>query len=255
MTDDKKNLPTEAKPQGQLSETAAMFQSLVELAKDPNVDPAKMKSIVDMQMQMMDYQKREEYNRDKMAALMEMPSISQKGAIVGKNDRVQSRYAKFEDIHRIVTPILSRHHLAITFDVNQNGNQVTVTPILSHTNGHIERGGAMPLAVDTTGSKNATQGAGSAVSYGKRHTMKAMLNIVEGGEDDDGQGAGRVQMKLVADTEGWAKQLKTDAHKAAERGATAYREWFGVQTAMQRGYLVDEGIHETLKQMAERAGE
>lgn len=221
---------------------AEMFASLVDLAKDPQVDPAKMTSLVDLQMKMMDYAKQEEFNKAKLAAIMDMPVIGKRGEIKNKNGGVQSRYSRFEDIHRTVMPILKRNSLVISFNVDHSGQMVTVQPILSHANGYVEKGGAMALPIDTTGSKNGTQGAGSAASYGKRHTMKAMLNIVEGGEDDDGHSAGS------------GDPLYEEAQAAASCGIAAYERWFRTEIDVQkRAKIVANDWHEAFKEAAARA--
>ena len=44
----------------------------------------------------------------------------------------------------------------------------------------------MPFPIDTSGSKNAIQAVGSSISYGKRYTAGALLNLTSRGEDDDG---------------------------------------------------------------------
>lgn len=232
------------------SEVAQMFDSLVALAKNPDVDPSKMAALVDLQTKMMGYKQQEEFNRDKIAALFEMPHITKAGAIKNKNGGIQSRYALFEDMHRAVVPILRRHNLVISFNVGYSGQMVTVQPILSHVNGYVEKGSEMALPIDTTGSKNGTQGAGSAASYGKRHTMKAMLNIVEDGEDNDGRGAGS---KLI-EREDWQGELIHDARKAALGGLASYEGYFKGLSAMKRGYLVDCGEHENIKAAAQSHG-
>lgn len=218
---------------------------VMEAAKNPEVDAAKMQTLVDLQMKMLDYSKKEEFNKSKIAAIMEMPSISKGGAIKNGKGQVQSRYSKFEDINRVVKPILASHNLAITFDVDQGqNNMLTVTPILSHTNGHSERGGSMPLAIDQSGSKNATQGAGSSSSYGKRHTMKAMLNIIEDGEDNDGK------------TKSISNELLEDARNAASCGLPSYERWFKEDISNeQRLELVNKGHHITMKQLAAKSEE
>jgi len=95
----------------------------------------------------------------------------------------------------------------------------------------------MQLPIDTTGSKNGTQGAGSAASYGKRHTAKAMLNIVEGGQDDDGQSAGGGSADpydLITDFE---RELVDEGRRVASEGSAAYEAWYkGLETA-KRGFL------------------
>lgn len=222
-----------------------MFNALIAAATDPRVDPGKMSALVDLQIRMMDYQKREQFNQDKSAAIMEMPSITKRGAIKNNSGQVQSRYSKFEDIHKVVMPILARHNLVISFKVGHAGNLVTVTPVLSHANGYTEEGEAMALPIDTTGSKNATQGAGSAASYGKRHSLKATLNIIEEGEDNDGQGAGGSPALSTAE-----QRLVEAAERQAKAGGENYQAWFSSLTAAERGWLVFSGRHEDLKQRA-----
>lgn len=218
-----------------ISATERMFQSLVDMAMNPDVDADKVRSLAELQMKMMDYSKQEQFNKDKMAAIMEMPAIAKNGAIVMKNV-TQSRYSKFEDMHKICMPILKRHNLVLSFNVGNQNNMVTVQPILSHVNGHVEKGEAMQLPLDTSGSKNGTQGAGSSVSYGKRHTMKAMLNIIEDGEDTDGMDP----------------ELANDAENAASCGSEAYAKWFASQSREDKIALV-KGKHEDYRARAAQA--
>ena len=244
MTDENKSITTAGQGtvvKAEKTDIQTMFDQIMRAAENPNVDPAKMTALVDLQMKMMDYNKLEQFNQDKIAALFEMPSITKRGAISNSSGKVQSRYSKFEDIHKAVKPILARHNLAISFDISStpDGRLVTVTPILSHANGYVEKGGAMPLAVDTTGSKNATQGAGSAGSYGKRHTMKAMLNIVEDGEDND------------AATTSAEDDLIADGQNAASCGVEKYQRWWTSDlTKDQQLFLVNGGHHERNKKAA-----
>lgn len=227
------------------SRSSEMLQSILDAARDPTVDANKMTVLADLAMRLEDRETQKEFNRAKAAAILEMPSIGRRGEIRGKGGEVQSRFSKWEDLHKVITPILARHGLVLNFDVGSTGSLVTVCPILSHVNGHTERGGAMPLAVDTTGSKNATQGAGSAVSYGKRHTAKATLNIIEHNEDDDGQGASRGR-ELSS-----AQSALIDAGRAAAlHGGEHYETWYKQQEAAARGWLVVEGYHAENKKAA-----
>lgn len=242
--------PSALVPAGGQTQVERMFELVVGAATNPDVDPGKMTALVDLQIRMMDYQKSEEFAKAKVAALMEMPTITKRGAIKNGRGEVQSRYSKFEDIQAVVSPILFRHGLVINFEVGQAGNQVTVRPVLTHRNGYVEKGEAMPLAVDTTGSKNATQGAGSAASYGKRHAMVAALNLRIDGDDDDGRGAGRIAPRPAHET-----NLINAAQESASKGAAAYTAWFQSLTTAEKGWLAFSGEHERLKVESVRAGE
>lgn len=224
---------------------AAMYQGMIDLAKDPSVDPAKMKAMLDMQERMIDRRNLTSYRRAMHAARSKMPRITKDGKIRNKHGDVQSRYAHYEAIDKIVRPLVEAEGLTYGFDtVSIEGGRVGVTCIVSHVDGHEERFGPMPLAVDTTGAKNATQGAGSATSYGKRYTLCAAFNIVTDGEDDDGR-AGR-----AADPQPQWAGLLDAAQQAATQGTAAYEAWFKALTNMQRGWLVDEGHHASLKEAA-----
>ncbi|MDZ7824483.1 MAG: ERF family protein [Ahrensia sp.] len=231
-----------AKADGQ---AALMLASVISASRDPSVDCNKMVAMANLAMQLQDRERESAFNQAKMAAIMEMPAISKRGSILNKSGGVQSRYSKYEDIHKAVMPILHKHGLAISFNVGNAGQMVTVQPILSHASGYTEKGEAMALPIDTTGSKNGTQGAGSAASYGKRHTIKAMLNIIEAGEDDDGQRAGGSPLDRLNTQE---RELVALGNAAAQKGAQAYAEWFGSLSPAERGWLAYNGRHDELKQ-------
>jgi hypothetical protein len=227
-------------------DVSTVYQGMIELAKDPSVDPAKMQAILDMQERMIDRQNLTAYRRAMHAARAKMPRISKDGKITNKQGQVQSRFAHYEAIDAIVRPLVEAEGLTYGFDcVNLDGGRVGVTCIVSHVDGHEERFGPMPLAVDTTGAKNATQGAGSATSYGKRYTLCAAFNIVTDGEDNDGNGTRQTSAA------GQWDDLLHEGQKAATGGTDAYAEWFKGRTNMERGWLMDEGHHAKLKTAAQ----
>ena len=235
-------LPAERQPTdlGERNDQAAkLLADIVAASRDPAVDAGKTTALAELAMTMQDREAERRFRMAKHNALLEMPSISQRGAIKNKAGQVQSRYSKFEDMHRIVTPILAKHRLILSFNVGHEGQLVTVQPILAYSDGDLafeEKGGEMVLAVDTTGSKNATQGAGSAASYGKRHAMKAMLNIIEGDEDDDGHGAGAQAAPFDALPPD--RQALIDAARAAAKNGTdAYANYFDSLGKADKGFL------------------
>ena len=232
---------------GALSESRShdVLSGLIAASQNPEIDAGKIETMARLGIDLQDREIQAQFNQDLNAALFEMPIITRGGIITipAKGDqpaRSQGRYAKFEDIDRVVRPILQRNNLAIRFDVSEKDQQITVQPILSHKNGHTERGGAMRLPLDTSGAKNNVQGAGSAVSYGKRYTMCAMLNIITEGTDDDGSlGRGVVTMPYER-----SNAVLEDAEREASAGT--YNEWYRAQGVKDRGWLVAEGHHARL---------
>lgn len=169
-------------------EIASIMAVIERVALNPNADIAKMEKLLDMQERVLSRNSRMAFNAALAQMQSELPSIAENGAIkVGAE--VRSRYAMFEDINDAVKPVLQKHGFAISFRIKQESH-IEVTAILSHRDGHSEET-TMRLSADTSGSKNAVQAIGSAVSYGKRYTMMAMLNITSrdnNDRDDDGQG-------------------------------------------------------------------
>lgn len=232
------------------SNTLAMIARAV---SDPNVSVEKMVELNNLHERIMDRAAKQDYVRAFAAAMMEMPTISKKGAILNNSGKVQSRFARWEDLDRITRPILKRHGLILSFELSEAaGKALAVTAVLTHVGGHQERGGPMPMPVDTSGAKNATQGTGSAMSYAKRYATIAMLNIVT--EDDtDGNGA-------PVENAGAAEKLTYEEAKsvAENEGLSAYSEHFKTRTRAAKLYLTStpatDGngtLHDQLKAIAE----
>jgi hypothetical protein len=238
MTDERTETGTDLAPlQPPQQQAMQLLRDIVQASRDPSVDAGKTTALANLAMQLQDREAQRRFRMAKHNALLEMPSITKTGAITNKNGGVQSRYSRFEDIHRVVTPILAKHNLILSFDIGHEGQMVTVQPILAYSDGDLafeERGGHMVLAVDTTGSKNATQGAGSAASYGKRHSMKAMLNIVEESEDNDGRGASQAGYDVLPEER---RELIDKAREAAKGGTEAYSAYFKALPTDERGFL------------------
>lgn len=104
--------------------------------------------------------------------------------IKGKsNPFFKSKYADLTSIWDALRESLADNGLAVlqTND-GEAENAVTIVTTLAHTSGQWIRGRLhMPLA------KNDPQGVGSAITYGRRYTLAAMLGVAP--EDDDGEGA------------------------------------------------------------------
>jgi hypothetical protein len=239
------NLPTTQADPGRQMTVGDMFSSIMEMVKDPALSVEKASALLDMQERMIDRQAKADFFAAKARVMLEMPRITKNGSITNKTGQVQSRFATFEAIDKIVRPICNAAGLVYSFIPGQSGNLVTVTCELAHVGGHVEKYGPLALQVDASGAKNATQGAGSAFSYGKRYTLCGALNIVTEGDDDNGKATGRALAGSTDET--WQEDLLAEAQKAAAGGSEAYGRWFQAKTNMQRGWLVDMGTHAELK--------
>jgi hypothetical protein len=104
--------------------------------------------------------------------------------------RFVSKFAKWEHIDAGIRPVLTEEGFGLSFKIaprTVDGGGLNVSAVLRHIGGHKEIGDPFPVPLDTSGGKNNIQGYGSALSYGKKYSAFAALNVVTEGEDTDGK--------------------------------------------------------------------
>ena len=99
------------------------------------------------------------------------------------------KHATLDNVCEIVGAALSEHGLSHRWEVQQDGTAIKVTCVLTHELGHSERV-SMQAGADATGSKNAIQAIGSAVTYLQRYTLLSATGLAAKNQDDDGNKAG-----------------------------------------------------------------
>jgi hypothetical protein len=99
-----------------------------------------------------------------------------------ENPHFRSRYADLASVWEACREALTKNELAVLQPVSANGPQVTVTTILAHSSGEW-----ISEALTLTAQQNTPQGVGSAITYGRRYGLAAMVGIAP--EDDDGNAA------------------------------------------------------------------
>ena len=97
------------------------------------------------------------------------------------------RYADFAALARVVDPILGEFGLSYRFRTDQDEKTISVTCILAHRDGHFEQT-TLRGPHDSTGNKNAIQAIGSTLTYLQRYSLRQMLGLASG-DDDDGKAA------------------------------------------------------------------
>jgi len=196
----------EARTEVAQSETAAILSVIERAALNPDVDIDKMERLLQMQERIVARNAKSAYAAAMSEMQKDLPTISKKGI----NTHTEKAYGRWEDIHSEITPILSAHGFALTFRTS-TADKVTVTAVLSHREGHSEET-SLTLPSDIGKGRNDVQAIGSSISYGKRYTACAILNINLGGEDDDGKTAGDAPPE---ETEVQAFVKEVDKHKAS----------------------------------------
>jgi len=192
------SLPRRSLPTPAASEAAAFLSMLDRIARDPSVDIERIERMTTLYERSVARSAKAAYD----AALSEMqpklPIIDKRGK--GHNG---AKYALWEDIAEGILSVTAEHGFSLTFRVQPLDKAVNVTAVLAHRDGHREET-AFPFPLDATGNKSPIQSVGSSISYGKRYTACALLNVIAHGEDDDGK-SGSKQMSSSA-----AKKNGTD---------------------------------------------
>lgn len=163
-------------------EGAVILSMIDKLSANPDISVERVEQMFDLYQRTRNDAARRSYN----AALAEMapslPVIEKRGKGHGS-----IKYAKWEDIVGDINPVIAKHGFALSFRTeNLPDGKMQVTCILSHRDGHSDQT-SLVAAADTSGSKNAIQSIGSTVSYLKRYTACALLNIAGKDEDTDGR--------------------------------------------------------------------
>lgn len=222
------------------------MSSFVEMAENPKIDPEKMRALMDLQVQIMDRARAEEFQRDFHAALTEMPIIEKDGAIRGRNKDnpnlpgpIRSRFSTFETLALHIRPICRDHNLDFTFDVRGDERELQkVYLVLTHTNGHREERGPMAVPVTTPNSTvTMTQAALGATTTGKRALMKLTFNIVERGDD----GTAHLFEPGGEDLDAKFNATVFAAEEAEAHGV--YGEFWDSLPVADRSYLIVTGRH------------
>jgi hypothetical protein len=222
-----------------VSQSDGLLAVIARAAADPNVDIDKLERLLAAQERVQASKAKEHYVAAKLAMRPHLPEITMKGKItIKKEGRIiqETPFARFEDIHEAVTPILTEYGFDLSF---RNGmapdGKVRVTTILTHVDGHSEET-YFDLPHDSSGSKNAVQAIGSSTSYAKRYGALSILNIRVCGEDDNADTA--VTPKMEAN-----ERINNPKGREPTPRAEKWEGAYSGKSALHKGLtLVDRNI-------------
>lgn len=100
------------------------------------------------------------------------------------NPFFKSKYTPLDVMIDTAKPLLNKHGLSYIQSCSGDGQNITVTTLLMHNSGEWVETDPLTLKAD----KATAQGAGSAITYGRRYALAAALGLASD-EDDDGNGA------------------------------------------------------------------
>jgi ERF superfamily len=201
-TDPHREFPGES-----LERASVTPMDLIQLAVGQNADVDKLEKLMNLQI-------RWEQNEAKKAFVSAMNAFKANPPDIFKNgkvayDQVAYNYATLDHVCKEITAGLSKQNISHRWKVEQTDVLIKVTCILTHELGHSEEttlvGGA-----DKSGSKNAIQAIGSAITYLERYSLLAATGLAAKNGDNDGQGAPEMEtLQLHLDRMTAAENLNT----------------------------------------------
>lgn len=162
------------------SQENQLFGLVEKVLSSANPDMAVIEKMLDMQERVLAKQAEMAFNRDFAMMSNEIPVIEKTA------DSHMTKYTPLEDLVKITRPILSKYGFAISFHTEQNSiKEITVICEILHREGHkIKNSLTLPTDAVNKGM-NSMQAIGAAISYGKRYTLCAVLNIATSNDKDN----------------------------------------------------------------------
>ena len=106
-----------------------------------------------------------------------------------KYNNVAYSYTPLSSIREQIQAHLHDCGLAYRWTVEDTKDEIRVTCVITHIEGHSEKN-TISAGLDDSGAKNEIQQRGSTISYLQRYTLIGALGISSANDDDDGQSSG-----------------------------------------------------------------
>lgn len=178
--------------------------SILQLAVDRGANVETLAKLLELQERYEANQARKAFDAAFAAFKSEAPKLEKtKEVAFGPNKPAAYKYTPLDEIAAKLAPFLNKHGFSYNWRQDSDKECITVTCILRHAQGHyIEN--SLSASPDPSGSKNAIQAVGSAVSYLRRYTLLGALGMATSDEDMDG-----VTMDEAADFLALIKESRT----------------------------------------------
>lgn len=263
----KNEVATEARDEGgqvALANADSIMAVISRAASDPSTDVDKLERLMGLYERMRENTAKQEFAAALNAAQKEIPLVDHNS----KNDHTKSTYADLEAVSKAADPIIQKHGFSLSFGTGKSELQghYRVTCDVTHDGGHTQHYYA-DVPADTAGAqgkanKNATQGFGSTMTYGRRYLKCMIFDIKTGEVDDDGMLATRAELPRMSAQRGKRyinyQAISDDIENASDRQLSNLENWIAdecgwMPSGWQRQFL-DE-IRERDEQLEHQAHE
>lgn len=184
------------------AESMSMIERI--LTNCPTIDPANLEKMVALQTQILDRNAKQAFASSMSMAQEEMSALS----IVkqAENSQTSSKYARLGAIIRAISPIYTKHGLALSFGSEEAviAGTIRIVCDVSHELG-FEKRYTIDMPLDGQGiqgkvNKTGPHAFGSSVSYARRYLTTMIFNLAILDEEDvDGNGPELISAQQVTD--------------------------------------------------------
>lgn len=141
------------------------------------------------------------------------------------NPFYKSKYAPLNEILNEVRPLLSLHGLAVIQSPSGDGEKITINTLLVHESGEWIEFDPLTLKAE----KITPQGAGVAITYGRRYSLSSVTGIASEPDDDGNSLEGEQDQATTQLSEAQIKRLFSIAKSKGVDAA-------GVKTVLMKDY-------------------
>lgn len=171
------------------------------------INAANLEKLLALHERMEDRQAQRSLANALAAFQQDVPPIAKNRSIMRKSGP-PTPYAGFEDVQKVVRPVLAKHGLSVSFDTrSENPETLTAVCTVRHREG-ASISSEFTVKIDHQLSANITQQHGSALTYAKRYALCAALNLTVGDSDDDGGAAGGTSHGVETLNPGQVKRIE-----------------------------------------------
>lgn len=170
-------------PETHLIKRAPDPLEILQAAVDKGLQPETLKQLMELQERWEANEARKEFVEAMNAFKKNPPEILKNRHV--KFGNTEYDHATLDHVCQQVSERLSAHGISHRWTVEQADARIKVTCVLTHQRGHSETT-TLEGPPDNSGSKNAIQAVGSAVTYLQRYTLLAATGLAAKGQDTDG---------------------------------------------------------------------
>jgi uncharacterized protein YktA (UPF0223 family) len=164
---------------------------LIKMAVSKDMDIEKLERLMALQKEWKAQKAKEAFNAAYSRFQSIVPDMQKNRKVDYKhkndNDRTTYNYQDLGSISKHIKESLSESGLAYRWEQEEIGDEVSVCCIVTHADGHEERGKALKGKADASGGKSGIHAKASTITYLKRYTLVAILGLSSSEMDDDGQ--------------------------------------------------------------------